>query len=161
MFEFIEYVEEDTYISETLNEDQFDPSLVEIVTDINFIDNSNDIMYERMRTKSPEITTHVNEINNLNKKNLQSSQIIDEVSITQNKKSTTTKKVYEGLQLLTNKQLSVIEGKEKLQDDLNLMLYKKAKLKLESAVMENKIIVLKEETEKKKCDSELRQNKLK
>lgn len=65
-------------------------------------------MYE---TISPDrFATHGNKIKSLNK---QSSQLINDVQkqTFNNKNTATTKKVYEGLQLLTNKQLTIIENK--------------------------------------------------
>lgn len=71
------------------------------------------------------------------------------------------KKVYEGLNLLTSKHLDIVESKEKLKDNLNLLAIKKSKLQLEITEMEQKIMVLRYDTEQQKCDSELKQNKLK
>lgn len=55
----------------------------------------------------------------------------------------------------------MIEGKEKVKEDLNLFAFKKSKLQSEIVEMEHKIMVLRYETEKEKSASELNQNKLK
>jgi len=75
------------------------------------------------------------------------------------KHESSAKKVYEGLNLLTSKHLDIVESKEKL--NLNLLAIKKSKLQLEITEMEQKIMVLRYDTEQQKCDSELKQNKLK
>jgi len=54
-----------------------------------------------------------------------------------------------------------VESKEKLSDNLNLLAIKKSKLQLEITEIEQKIMVLRYDTEQQKCDSELKQNKSK
>jgi len=46
------------------------------------------------------------------------------------KHESSAKKVYEGLNLLTSKHLDIVESKEKLKDNLNLLAIKKSKLQL-------------------------------
>lgn len=74
---------------------------------------------------------------------------------------TTSKKVYEGLNILTSKHLNLIEGKEQLKENLNMSILKKSKLQLEITEMEHKAMVLRLDSEKEKFESEQRQNKLK
>lgn len=61
---------------------------------------------------------------------------------------------------MTTKHIKITEEKDKVQNDLNLLIYKRSKLKLEMAEKELNIITLKENSEKEKCESELRQNNL-
>jgi len=79
------------------------------------------------------------------------------------RKDTSIKKVYEGLKQLTTKHLLHAEGKEKVTETLNSLTLQKAQLKLKitEIEIENNIIILKQEADKKQYDSENRQNNLK
>lgn len=77
------------------------------------------------------------------------------------RKDASIKKVYEGLKQLTTKHLLHAEGKEKVSETLNSLTLQKAQLKLKITEIENNIIILKQEADKKQYDSENRQNNLK
>lgn len=77
------------------------------------------------------------------------------------KQVSSTKKVYEGLNRLTSKYLNLIEDKEKHKDNLNSLALQKSKLQLKIIEMEYDVMVLRQDTEREKCGSELKQNKLK
>lgn len=89
-----------------------------------------------------------------------SYSVLVNVNTSRNHEST-SKKVYEGLNRLTSKRLDMAESKEKLKDNLNYLALKKSNLLLVITEMEQRIMVLRHDTEKEKGDSELRQNKLK
>lgn len=75
------------------------------------------------------------------------------------RKDASIKKVYEGLKQLTTKHL--LHAKEKVTETLNSLTLQKAQLKLKITEIENNIIILKQEEDKKQYDSENRQNNLK
>lgn len=79
--------------------------------------------------------------------NVSTSHATVEQNINKNPESS-SKKVYEGLNLLTSKHLNIVESIEKVIDDLNLLALKKSKLQLEITEMEQKILVLRYDTEK-------------
>lgn len=133
---------EEEYIIETINkEGLFDHDI---------------IVDELTKKRSSEILTS-SMYGNKKIKSFQSIQPVTEnANIDKNiPKPSTSKKVFEGLQHLTT-----AEKKEKVQHDLNSVACKRSKLKLEIAEKERNIIALREKTEKEKCESELRQNKL-
>lgn len=135
--------------------------IIETVNGEDFIDD--DRTDDELTTKrSPEILT--SELHGNKKiKLFQSIEpvTVENANIKKNSpKPSISKKVFEGLQHLTTKHMKITEGKDKVRDDLNLLIYKRSKLKLEMAEKELNIITLKENSEKEKCESELRQNNL-
>lgn len=138
--------------------------IIETVNEEDFIDD--DRTDDELTTKrSPEILT--SELHGNKKIKLFQSiepvtvENVENANIKKNSpKPSISKKVFEGLQHLTTKHMKITEGKDKVRDDLNLLIYKRSKLKLEMAEKELNIITLKENSEKEKCESELRQNNL-
>ncbi|XP_050065821.1 myb/SANT-like DNA-binding domain-containing protein 3 [Aphis gossypii] len=152
----------DEFIIQTLNEEDLSDDLLS-----NSDENSYLIEKPVTKKRSPEILLAPS---NKLVKILDKQSVAHNVStshpatVEQNikkKHESSAKKVYEGLNLLTSKHLDIIENKEKLKDNLNLLALKKSKLQLEITEMEQKIMVLKYDTEQQKCASELKQIKLK
>lgn len=153
----------DDYIIETINGEDLSVNLVDSYYDTSLVEES--LTYKKPpEPLSPAPRTKVaktSDNQSIGRGTGTSYPVTVGQDVTYKKQGTFTTKVYEGLNRLTSKRLNVIEDKEKQIDNLNQLSLKKSQLQLKITEMEYKIMELKQETEKEKCASELKQVKLK